>query len=190
MKIIVKKTTFLLFFTGFYVCSQSVYANKYHANVTHADISLQNRDYLLSADIDYQLSPQANEALENGVPLFWCIKVKVQKPQSFWFDKTLQQYTLHYRLQYHALLNMYRVKNENTGSVNNFSTLSAALNSMAMVRDLPLIASQKLLPQISYSVAVKVIFEDEKLPLPLQTQVIANSQWQLSSDWTRWEIPK
>lgn len=165
------------------------FAQNYHAHVIHAEITRQRNDYILAADIEYQLSPQASEALHNGVPIFWRVKVKLQQSQPFWFDKTLLKTELRYRLQYHALLNMYRVKNENTNVVNNFSTLTAALNNMATVRDLPLISAQALLPNTLYLVAIKVIFEDENLPLPLQIQVIANKQWQLSSDWTRWNLP-
>ena len=163
-------------------------ASKYAAEVKHAETSLQQGKYILVADFEYHLSPQANEALQNGVPLFWSIKIKLQQAHDFWLNKTLSKQTLRYRLQYHALLNMYRVRNENTGAMNSFSTLSAALNTMATVRDLPLIATKDLLPDVHYSVAIKVFFEDDALPLPLQTQVIANPQWQLSSDWTEWKF--
>lgn len=163
-------------------------ANEYAAEVKHAETTVQHGEYILAVDLDYHLSPQAHEALQNGVPLFWCIKIKLQQSHDFWLNKTLSKQTLRYRLQYHALLNMYRVRNENTGTMNSFSTLSAALNAMATVRDLPLVATSDLLPNAHYLVAIKVLFEDEALPLPLQTEVIANSQWQLSSEWTQWKI--
>jgi hypothetical protein len=163
-------------------------ANEYAAEVKHAETNVQNGEYILAADLDYHLSPQANEALQNGVPLFWTIKIKLQQQHDFWLNKTLLKKTLRYELQYHALLNMYRVRNENTGEVRNFSTLTTALNTMATVRDLPLIATKNLVADAHYLVAIKVFFDDDALPLPLQTQVIANSQWQLSSDWTQWSF--
>jgi hypothetical protein len=163
-------------------------ANEYAAEVKHAETTVQHGACILAADLDYHLSPQANEALQNGVPLFWSIKIKFQESHDFWLNKMLVQHTLRYRLQYHALLNMYRVRNENTGAMSSFSTLSAALNAMATVRDLPLITTKDLLPDAHYLVAIKVIFEDDALPLPLQTQVIANPQWQLSSGWTEWRF--
>jgi hypothetical protein len=163
-------------------------ANEYAAEVKHAEVSVRNGEYILAADLDYHLSPQAHEALQNGVPLFWTIKIKLQQSHDFWLNKTLSKQTLRYRLQYHALLNMYRVRNENTGMMNSFSTLTAALNTMATVRDFPLMATKDLSPAARYLVAIKVLFEDDALPLPLQTLVIANSQWQLSSQWTQWEF--
>lgn len=166
----------------------TAHANEYAAEVKHAETSVQNGEYILAADLDYHLSPQANEALQNGVPLFWTIKIKLQQQHDFWLNKTLSKQTLRYELQYHALLNMYRVRNENTGEVRNFSTLTTALNTMATVRDLPLIAAKNLVADAHYLVAIKVFFDDDALPLPLQTQVIANSQWKLSSDWTQWNF--
>lgn len=165
----------------------SASANDFAAEIKHAETTIQNDYYLLATDLEYHLSPQAKEALQNGVPLFWSIKVKLQQRSILW-NKTLLKRLLRYRLQYHALLNMYRVRNENTGIVNSFSTLSAALNSMSTVRDLPLIASNDLFPDEHYVVAIKILFENDELPLPLQTQVIANSQWQLSSEWTYWDL--
>ena len=164
-------------------------ASKYAAEVKHAETSLQQGKYILAADLEYHLSPQANEALQNGVPLFWQIKIKLQQKHDVWFNKTFSTSVLRYRLQYHALLNMYRVKNENTEETRNFSTLTAALNVMATLRDFPLTLKENLLPNAHYLVAIKVFFEDEELPLPLQTQMIANPQWQLSSDWTQWNLP-
>jgi hypothetical protein len=163
-------------------------ANEYAAEVKYAETTVQYGEYILAADLDYHLSPQANEALKNGVPLFWQIKIKLQQSHDYWFNKTLSKYALRYRLQYHALLKMYRVKNENTGEMQNFSTLTAALNVMATVRDVPLIATNNLSPDAHYLVAIKAVFEDDALPLPLQTQVIANPQWQLSSGWTQWDL--
>lgn len=179
----------LCIFMLFLFVPLSSYAKNYHAQVLQVEIFKKQHEYFLTADFAYQLSPQANEALQNGVPLFWSLKIKVQKEKTFWFNQTLLEHTIRYRLQYHALLKMYQLKNENTNIINNFSSLNATLNAMATLRNFPLVATQALTTNKQYSVAIKVIFEDEKLPLPLQTQVLANKQWQLSSAWTRWEMP-
>jgi hypothetical protein len=165
-----------------------VFATNFAAEVKHAEISHQNGYYFLAADLEYRLSPQAKEAMHNGVPLFWQVNVRLNQIRDFWWDKVKLKYSLRYQLQYHALLNMYRVKNENTGEIHNFSTLSAALDSMAIIRGLPLMNTKNVLPNRDYAIAIKILFEEDELPLPLQTQVIANSQWQLSSDWTYWDL--
>ena len=60
---------------------------------------------------------------------------RLQQHRDYFWDKTLVNTSIRYRIQYHALLNMYRVRNESSGEVYNFSTLSAALDLMSTIRD-------------------------------------------------------
>ena len=145
---------------------------------------------MLSADIGYQLSEKATEALRNGVPLFWDIEIKLLQRRNVLWNKTLVDTAIRYRIQYHALLNMYRVRNEGDGTVYNFSTLSAALDLMSAVRDFPLIAESELAPEKQYLLAVKVNFDRDALPLPLRPIAYVDPQWYLSSDWTLWPLKK
>jgi hypothetical protein len=168
----------------------SGYANEFAAEVKQARITLQDDSYVLSADIVYQLSDKAMEALQNGVPLFWDLQVKVQQQRDVLWDKTLVNLAIRYRIQYHALLNMYRVRNEGNGEVYNFSTLSAALDLMSAVRDFRLIEKAELGPEKQYLCAVKVSFDREALPLPLRPIAYIDPQWYLSSDWTLWPLKK
>jgi hypothetical protein len=168
----------------------SGFADEFAAEVKQAEITLQGNSYVLSANIVYQLSEKAKEALQNGVPLFWDIQVKILQHRDILWDKTLVDTAIRYRLQYHALLNMYRVKNEGQAEVYNFSTLSAALDLMSAVRDLRLIEKARLAPEKKYLCAVKVNFDREALPLPLHPMAYIDPQWYLSSDWTLWPLKK
>jgi len=168
----------------------SGYANEFTAEVRQAGVTLQGDSYVLSADIVYQLSGKAMDAMQNGVPLFWDIQVKVKQQRDFLWDKTLVDTAIRYRLQYHALLNMYRVRNEGNGEVYNFSTLSAALGQMSAVRDFRLLEKAELAPEKQYLGAVKVSFDREALPLPLRPIAYIDPQWYLSSDWTLWPLKK
>ena len=165
-------------------------AVEFSAEVKQAEITLQGGSYVLSADIGYQLSEKAMEALQNGVPLFWDIQVKIQQHRGVLWDKTLVDTAIRYRIQYHALLNMYRVRNESNGEVYNFSTLSAALDLMSAIRNFRLIQKAELSPEKQYLCAVKVNFDREALPLPLRPIAYIDPQWYLSSDWTLWPLKK
>jgi hypothetical protein len=166
------------------------YANEFAAEVKHAEIALQGDGYVLSADIVYQFSEKAMEALQNGIPLFWDLQVKIQQQRDVPWNKTLVDTAIRYRIQYHALLNMYRVRNEGNGEVYNFSTLSSALDLMSAVRDFRVIGAAELAPDKQYLCAVKVSFDREALPLPLRPIAYIDRQWYLSSDWTLWPLKK
>lgn len=166
----------------------SAFADAFAVAVKRAEMNIQGDRYVLSADIDYQLSPRAKEALQNGVSLFWVVQIKVWQQRDYVWDKKLVYKEVRYRIQYHALLNMYRVRNESSGEVDNFSTLPAALDLMSRVRDIQVIDRVDLLAGERYLAGVKVSFDRDALPLPLRPAAYVNLQWYLSSDWYVWSL--
>jgi hypothetical protein len=174
----------------FWLLPFSCYAGEFGAEIKQAEITLQGDIYVLSADIVYQLSEKAKEALQNGVPLFWDIQVRLLQHRDVLWNKTLVDTAIRYRIQYHALLNMYRVRNEVNGDIYNFSTLSAALDLMSAIRDFPLLKSIEIAPEKQYLFALRVNFDREALPLPLRPTAYIDPQWYLSSDWTLWPLKK
>ncbi|MFZ2406765.1 MAG: DUF4390 domain-containing protein [Methylobacter sp.] len=165
-------------------------AEGFGVRVKNAGIMLQDDSYVLSADIDYRLSARAKEALQNGVPLYWDIHIKTLQHRDYFWDSTLANTGLRYRIQYHALLNMYRVRNEDDGELYNFSTLSAALDSMATIRDFRVMDKAFYVPGKRYAVGIKVTLDRDALPLPLRPIAYTNPQWYLSSDWTLWPLTR
>lgn len=158
--------------------------------VKNAEITSQGDSYVLFADIDYRLSARAKDALQNGVPLFWDIHIKTLQHRDYFWDQTLINTGIRYRIQYHALLNMYRVRNEGNGEVYNFSTLSAALDSMSTIGDFRIMDKASYVSGKRYAVAIKVTLDRDALPLPLRPIAYTNPQWYLSSDWTLWPLTK
>jgi hypothetical protein len=158
--------------------------------VKTADITLQDNSYMLSADIDYLLSARAKEALQNGVPLFWDIHIKTLQHRDYFWDTTLINTGIRYRIQYHALLNMYRVRNESSGELYNFSSLSAAQDAMSTIRNFQVLDKALYVPGKRYLVGIKVTLDRDALPLPLRPIAYTNPQWYLSSDWTLWPLTK
>jgi hypothetical protein len=168
----------------------SGYADSFAVEIEHAEIILQDDSYVLSAAINYQLSPRALDALKNGIPLFWILQVKVQQQRDYLWDRTVVDKNIRYRIQYHALLNMYRVRNETLGGVFNFSTLSAALDLMSTVRDFRIMDKTEIASGKDYLAKIKVTLDRNALPLPLRPIAYANPQWYLSSDWYVWPLKK
>lgn len=165
-------------------------AEGFGVEVKNAEIALQGDSYRLSADIDFRLSTRAKEALQNGVPLFWDIHIKTLQHRDYFWDNTLVNAAIRYRIQYHALLNMYRVRNEGSRELYNFSTLSAALELMSTIRDYRVLERSAYVPGKRYAVGIKVTLDRDALPLPLRPVAYANPQWYLSSDWTLWPLTK
>jgi len=160
-----------------------ILAGRFSASIANVRLELIGDVYSLSADIDYRLSDTAKEALSNGVPLFWNIAIKIHRPRHILWDKTLFETHLRYRLQYHALLNVYRVITENTGLTYNFSTLSAALDFMANLHGIHISAENELAQEKLLLIELKAEFDRSALPLPLRPFAYLNQEWDLSSEW-------
>lgn len=181
------KSFFTICFFG-WLLSQSADADTLAVSVKKAELRLQGGSYLLSAEIAYQLSAKAMEALQNGIPLFWDVQIKIQQRRNYLWNKTVAEKKLRFRIQYHALLNMYRIRNENSGEIFNFSTLSAALDLMSSIRGVPILYRAEIDPEKHYLAGIKVKFDHEFLPLPLRPISYLNPQWYLSSDWYVWSL--
>ena len=174
----------------FWLLAFTAYADDAATEVIDAEITLHNNHYVVSADLAYQLSKRATSALQSGVPLFWSIQIKLLQHRSILWDNILFETELHYRLQYQALLNSYRVTNVSSGETFDFSTLYAALDLMSAIHDAPLIEKSKISAKEDYLCALKIKFERDLLPLPLRPLAYIDKQWFLSSNWTLWPLKK
>jgi hypothetical protein len=190
MRVLLNNKTSIVLCLLLVLIPTSAYPNDTGVRITSAETALLGNDYVLTADIDYQLSEKAIEALNNGVSLFWTYEFKVYEQRNYVWDNTLLEKSFRYRIQYHALLKMYRVTNESNGAVDNFSTLQAALDMLATLRDYRLIEKAKISDQESYIAGMKITFERDSLPLPLRPIAYMNPQWYLSSDWYLWPLKK
>lgn len=163
-------------------------AGEFAAKVRYAELTETPEAYVVIADIDYQLSPTAKEALQKGVPLAWDVLIKIRQT-SLLRDTVLYKKKRPYSLQFHALLNQYEVKSP-SGQSEMFLTLNAALNFMALLRETAHFDKSLLKDGYSYQLAIKTRFNREYLPVPLRPVAYFDPQWFLSSDWFVWPFQK
>ncbi|MGD8913516.1 MAG: DUF4390 domain-containing protein, partial [Candidatus Thiodiazotropha sp.] len=72
--------------------------------------------YQLNARIDYHLSEQAHEALNNGVPLTLKVQLVVEKVWRGFWEPSPFATTLSFQIRYHALTELYRIVDGQTGN--------------------------------------------------------------------------
>ncbi len=164
-------------------------AGEFSAQIKDASLEPLANWYVLNADVNYILSPEAKQAIQSSIPLFWHLKVQL-KQQRYFKDKTVMRVNYRYRIRYHALLNTYSVKNETTHTVKKFSSLAEALDSLSRVRELKIIAVSALKHDKNYTVEMRLEFNKEDLPPPLRPIAYISPQWDLSSAWYLWPLKK
>lgn len=163
-------------------------ADSFAAKIRHAEWVDNGHDFSIRANIDYQLSPTAKEALHKGVPLTWIVKLEIRKIGPL-LDSTVYRQNLPYQLRFQALLNQYEVVTPQNES-EKFLSLNAALRFMSAPRLAKPIPAEVLQTDQHYKLALKCQFDRESLPVPLRPFSYLDAQWFLSSNWYLCPIQK
>jgi len=144
--------------------------------------------WFANARIDYRLSDDALEALENGVSLTIQLQIEVTRIRRFWTDAKVASLKQGYQLSYQPLSERYVILNLNSGEQNSFATLFSALNHMGRVVDLPLIDASILDPDARYEVSMRAILDQDTLPGPLRMIAFWSEGFRLVSNKYTWKL--
>lgn len=165
--------------------------------VHKADAYFSDSGYQLSADFDVGLNSVVEQALSQGVPLYFVSEFSLTRPRWYWLDETVAQSEQAVKLSYNSLTGQYRITR---GSLfQNFASLDAAINTIRRQSAEPIGAGQleegksflaeKLLKKDSgYIAAARMRLDVSQLPKPLQVNALTNNDWNLDSGWHRWIV--
>ncbi|MEJ2621256.1 MAG: DUF4390 domain-containing protein [Candidatus Thiodiazotropha sp.] len=163
-------------------------ANGASFSVKEVQISKVDNGYRLNARIDYALSDKAHQALSNGVPLTLKVRLVVEKVwRGFWETSPFSQ-TLWFQIRYHALTELYRVVDMQSGDEQNFVTQEAALYALGEINNLPLVRLVQLIPGEAYQLRLRADLDIDSLPLPLQPLAYLGQGWKLTTGWSQWPL--
>jgi len=171
------------------VINNSVIAAEFSSNINRASLNLQRQNYVLNADIDFNLSPVAIQAINSSIILTWQVQFELQQ-QHQWWNQTILTRLYDYQIRYHALLNSYSVNNQTTARFQRFSSLENAIKELARIRNLTVFPANLLQADENYILRIKLDLKRENLPVPLRALSYFATQWNLSSEWYVWDLTK
>jgi len=153
--------------------------------INHAELVLSDKVYHLNATLDFDFSNDVLDAINNGVPLVLELVIEILEPRRYWWDDEIASLEQRYQLQYHALSEQYLVRNLNSGAQYTFFSLSAALQKIGSVSNLPIIDEQLLGNKETekYYARIRTSLSFENLPLPLKLDAWTSRSWWLGSEW-------
>ena len=148
-----------------------------------------NNIYLISAQIDFQLTPYLKQALMNGVVLNTGIYIGLGERRSWWWNKTDSISTINYQLKYHALSRHFLLTRNDTNENWNYRSLSTALRSMGRIvnHKLPGLSLNTL--DGNHYLFMGVRLSPSTLRLPLKIQSLFSDEYSLSSEVVSWPLP-
>jgi hypothetical protein len=144
--------------------------------------------YLLDANIVYDFSEQALEALDNGVPLTLLVHVQVRRAAAWIWEDSAADIRLRYAIRYKPLSERYEVYRLPGHGGRSFVGRDAAIAALGEIRDLHLVDAGRLEPGEAYEVQIRVELDIEELPLPLRPMAYLSPAWKLGSPWTKWPL--
>lgn len=142
----------------------------------------------LNADVEYELSEIAQEALASGVDLTIEIQIEVVRDRRFWVDRDVASLLQRYQLSYQPLSERFVTRNLNSGDQMSFAALPAALEHLGRVRELPLLDDALLKPGKRYEVRVRAMLDTRDLAGPLRLISFFWGDWRLESEWYEWPL--
>lgn len=149
---------------------------------------LEDGVYALDADIELNFSPEALEALGNGVPLTIVLHFQVRRADAWIWEDSAADLRLRYALRYKPLSGRYEVYRLPGDRGRSFVSREAAIAALGELRGIQIAAQDRLDPGADYLLHMKVELDIEELPLPLRPIAYLRSAWKLGSAWTKWPL--
>ncbi len=144
---------------------------------------------VLSGNLELGLNAKVEEALSKGIPLEVAIDIHLHRERRFLWDPKIAAWTLHRRIQYHALSGQYLVNTlpPEAEVGESLLTLQEALIQLGSLNSVTL-PLEKAVTEHEYSVDVRVSLDIEALPTPLRPVAYTSFTWHLNSGWTSWKV--
>ena len=165
--------------------------------VRRAEARFTDGGYQISADFNINFRFVVEQALEQGVPLYFVSEFTLTHPRWYWLDDVVEQNEQTFKLSYNTLARQYRITR---GALyQNFSNLEDALRIIGhlsvpaipaeQLQDGGNYISEKLFKKDdNYVAAVRLRLDVSQLPKPLQVNALAGDDWSLDSGWYRWIV--
>ena len=159
-----------------------------------AEISLRNVQlvpsedgYSLAADANINFNTRLEEAVNKGVVLYFAADFELTRPRWYWLDEHVIRRSRTFQLSAHALMTrQYRVS---TGALyQNYTTLDEALRAISHLRNWQVLEKGEVKAGQTYVAALRLHLDLTQMPKTFQVSALANKDWNLSSDWLRWNF--
>lgn len=158
-----------------------------------ADISVRNPQltvnddgYSLAVDFNINFNRRLEETVAKGVPLYFTVEFELNRSRWYWLDEHVIRRSRTYQLSYHALTRQYRVS---TGALHqSFPSLDEALGLISRLRHWQVLEKGEVNADLDYQAGVRMRLDLNQMPKTFQVTALANKDWNLASDWRRWDF--
>ena len=154
--------------------------------VQRASLEADNNGWSLDARFDFELNSNLEDAVNKGIPLYFTTDFELSRPRWYWFDEQPVSTSQSIRLSFQPLTREYRVSSG--GLQLGFSSLKDALSVIKHVTSWHVIDRNLVQTGETYTASVRMQLDVALMPKPFQIDAVNNRDWNLSSDWKRFNF--
>lgn len=141
----------------------------------------------LDARFEFTLNNSLTDAVSKGIPLYFTTEFTLTRPRWYWLDAQPVSTSQSVRLSFQPLTREYRISSGG-GLHLSVASLEQALAVIKHVTSWHVIDRHQVDPGQSYVAAVRMELDMAQMPKPFQIDAVNNRDWDLTSDWTRFNF--
>ena len=169
-----------------------VYANEFvyadGVNINSTNIYVDNSIFYLDASSELNLTEESHKALRQGISFEIHADFQLLEKRKWLWSKIVFRKKLIYKLEHKPLTKNFLITNLNAGIVNYYKNLDAAVNAISNISKMKLFDKNRLKNNKKYMARIRLYLDIDSLPSPLRPRAYFSSDWNISSQWYRWEI--
>lgn len=170
-----------------------------HADIAPPDISSMqvertDEGVFLSANLQFELPAQVDDALRQGIPMYFVAEAQVQRERWYWSDQHLGTASRYYRLSHQPLTRRWRLHISNTSFTSaglglalgqTYEHLEDAMAAIQRISRWKILEPGQLSSTSGVSVQLRFRMDLSALPRPLQIGALGRSGWNLQLSRTQ-----
>ena len=170
-----------------------------HADTVPPDISSMqltrtDEGLFLSANLQFELPGQVEDALRQGIPMYFVADAQVQRERWYWSDQQLGVATRYFRLTHQPLTRRWRLHISNTAFTSSgtglalgqtYEQLEDAVAAIQRINRWKILEPSQLSSTSGVSVQLRFRVDLSSLPRPLQIGALGRSGWNLQLSRTQ-----
>lgn len=135
----------------------------------------------IDADVQLELDGDLRNVVQRGVPLYFTADLEIVSKRWWWFDKTVAQEQMTWRIVYNALTRQWRV---GTGDLSlPEASLDDALARVRNIRGWDVADLHDFTYDETYHGRLRVRLDTSLLARPFQVDALNSSAWSLATPW-------
>ncbi|MFP6780755.1 MAG: DUF4390 domain-containing protein [Gammaproteobacteria bacterium] len=166
----------------------SVFAGSVTVNSAESDVV--NDMVVVNADLNFEFSDDAKEAVRSGIALFVDVDIRVKRKRRFMWDPRVLALSRRYSVERHALTDRYIITDLVTTDRRIYDSLDAAIRDLGNIRGIPIAETSSFTADFEYNIGLRSRLDLESLPAPLRPIAYISPSWRMSSGWYQWILSR